>query len=542
MNLEDLSREERRFQIRRFCAVPLEWIPPIAAMAVTLLAAVGLLGNLLGSPALQSFIPGLPAMKSGEAVMLLFLGLTLWLLQPNAITPQRQRAGQMLVLLCFLPIILSVSEMHLIAGPIPDWEGTRVIVDANQNGAAIQWDVAQTISALALFLLSFRRSALSALMQGLAIFVLTMAIVILFGHIYCATAIFSDVDFIGMAVPTALGLTFLTSGILFTRPHEGIMRLFTSGASGGIIMRRLLLIVIVAPVMIDWFMLVGQRVGVLTEYFGLAVHEVLTTLLITLFVINIALTLNREEKLRQRAEAGVKKHQSDLAHLVRINTMGEMVASIAHELKQPLTAISLYAATSKDMLSATDTPINVLQQHMDEIQRQALRAADIIRRTREFARKKEPQAIRMQLNDLINEVSEFLNVEAKNCGVQIQLKLASQLPTIEGDPIQLRQVLLNIIHNAIESLQANEDKPKKVIVQTSLTEAGEVCTEIRDNGPGMDTDTLGHIFESFFTTKKEVGMGMGLSISRSIIESHGGRLWATSTPGQGATFIFSLPQ
>ncbi len=538
----EVSRRERRFQIHRFYTIPLEWIPRLAVIVMILIAAAGLLGEVLGVPVLQSFLPGLPVMSTGEAVILLFFALSLWLLHPKEITLLRRRAGQALALLCLLPTASSIANLYLDYGSLPEWLLPTGIADADIAGSTINRDVAFTLGALALFLLGFRRPGLLPLIQWLAVLILTGAVVLLFGYIYSVTAFYSYGAYSGMAAPTALALAFFTNGLLFSRPHDGIMRLITSDASGGVIMRRLLPIVVVAPLLIGWLTLAAQRFGVITPYFGLAMHEVLTTLLITVFIIHIAISLNREEKLRQNAEAGVKKHQSDLAHLVRINTLGEMVASIAHELKQPLTAISLYAATGKDMLASADTPVNELRQHLDEIQLQAQRAAEIIRRTREFALKQEPQAIRMQLNELIQEVSDFLQLEAKNRQVKLQLKLSRKLPTVEGDAIQLRQVLLNIIHNAIESLQANVNKPREVTILTSLTETGEVRTVIRDNGPGMDAETLSHIFDSFFTTRGDRGMGMGLSISRSIIEAHSGKLWATSTPGLGATFTFTLPR
>lgn len=538
----DSSCNERRDQITHLYSVHIESIPHLAVSGVALIATVVLIGWFPGIPRLQSFLPGLPAMEPLVAIGLLFCGASLWLLAPKETTPMRRRTGQMLALFCLLPALFSVAEsLQLISTSGLDWLRPLLTQECNALSESAHRHVAFTLSSLALFLLGFDRTGLLTIIQWLAVVTLTMVIIILFGYIYSMTAYYSYTTISGMALPTALGLTLLTNGILFARPHDGIMRLITSDAAGGVIMRRLLPIVIVAPLMIGWLMLVGVRFDLLTPYFGLAMHEVLTTLLITVFIIHIAITLNREEKLRHCAEAGAKKHQSDLAHMVRLNTMGEMVASIAHELKQPLTAISLYAESGKEMLTAATHEVSVLRQQLDEIQTQSQRAAEIIRRTREFARNKEPYTCTVQLNDLIKDVSDFLGAEARNSNVRMELDLAPSLPSVEGDAIQLRQVLINIIHNAIESLQATLEKPKQVTVRTSQPEDGEIHTVIADNGPGMDAETLSHIFESFFTTKGDEGMGMGLSISRSIIEAHGGRLWATSTPGEGATFTFTLP-
>ncbi len=538
----NLSYDERRYQISRFYAIPLDYIPQIAVIGVMLIAVSVLLGRYQGILMLPAFLPGLTAMDTHVAIGLLFCGTSLWLLQPKEITPLRRRAGQTMALFCLLPAFLSVADTQLIPASGLDWLLPLFTLDSNVTGDSPHRHIAFTMAGLALFLLGFNRTGLLSIIQWLAVLTLTMLIVIMFSYLYSLTGYYSYTTINGMALSTALSLTFLTNGILFARPHEGIMRLITSAAAGGVIMRRLLPIVVVAPLMIGWLMLAGQRFGLVTPYFGLAMHEVMTTLLITVFIIHIAISLNREEKLRHCAEAGAKKHQSDLAHLVRITTMGEMVTSIAHELKQPLTAISLYSANCKEMLSATHAPVDQLTRQLDEIQIQSLRAAEIIHSTLEFARKKELHAASVQLNELITEIKNFLEAEARNGDVQLVLELAPKLPTIEGDAIQLRQVLLNIIHNAIESMQAKVNKPKLVTVQTSLTAAGEIRTIIADNGPGMDAKTLSHIFESFFTTKGDAGIGMGLSISRSIIEAHGGLLWATSIPGQGSTFTFTLPR
>lgn len=538
----DPGSRERRGQIGHFYAIPLEWIPLLALMGVTLVAITALLGWLLEIPLLYRFHSGLPNMLPSTAIGLLFCGASLYLQLPKEIRPIRRRSAQALALMCLLTSVFSAAESLQLMPGLDTLSRLPVSPESPQFVQTPHSSIGLLLNALALFLLGFNRPGMLITVQWLAIFALAMTIVILFSYIFSLTAYYSYSNVSSMALPTALGLTFLGNGILFARPHEGIMRLITSDAAGGLIVRRLIPIVVIAPLMIGWLMLAGQRFGLITPYFGLAMHEVLTTLLIIVFIIHIAITLNREEKLRHSAEEGARKHQSDLAHLVRINTMGEMVASIAHELKQPLTAISLYAANSKDLLATANAQLDDLRKQLDEIQTQSMRAAEIIRRTREFARKKEPQNASIQLNDLIIDVRDFLETASRDKGVQLLLELAPTLPTVKGDAVQLRQVLINIIHNAIESMEANVLKPKQVTVQTCLTEAGEVRTDITDTGAGMDDMTLSHIFESFFTTKGDGGMGMGLSISRSIVEAHGGQLWARSAPGKGATFTFTLPQ
>lgn len=544
MTNRSLTSKEGHCLISWLCQFPLGWLSQLAGIGAILIAGAALFGWFLGKPILHSGLTGLPPMVPLTAVGFVLGGLSLLLLQPATISARQRHAGQALALLCLLLGLVTTAEYLQILPPIGldklllplSSQEPYVLRQSPHSGLAFS-----TIG-LALFLLGFNRQRFIYPVQWLAILSLTMAIVVLFGYIYGMTVFYSYTTVIGMALPTSIAFILLANGILLAKPTEGVMRLITSDSAGGIIMRRLLPSVVVAPMVIGWLMLAGQKTGIIPEEVGLAMHEVLTMMLIILIVIHIAVTLNREEKLRRSAEDGARQYQADLAHLVRLITMGEMVANIAHELKQPLTAISLYAANSQAMLSSENLQRDELHKLLGEVQNQSLRAAEIIRRTREFARKQKPQTSSVQLNCLVTEVRDFLAAEARDNGVQLSLELDPRLPPAEADAIQLKQVLLNIVHNAIECLHSNEDKPRQVTVRTHLTEAGEIKADITDTGPGMDADTLSHVFESFFTTKGDAGMGMGLSISRSIIEAHGGQLWATSYPGQGTTFSFTLPQ
>lgn len=478
------------------------------------------------------------------AIGFLLAGTALYLLQPTAISPNRRRIGQSLALLCLLlGLISAIQYLELISALGLD-KGllaplAREPFELRQSSHCA---LSFLMTGLALFLLGVNRQGLIYPLQWLAILSLAMAIMVLFGYIYSTAVFYRYTTVIGMSLPTVLGFILLPNGILLARPDEGVMRLITSDTAGGVIMRRLLPSVIITPMAIGWLMLAGQKTGLISEELGLAIYGVLTMLLIIVMIVKVAVSLNREEKLRRSAEEGARQYQADLAHLVRLQTLGEMVANIAHELKQPLTAISLYAANSQEMLSSKELSPEELHRHLAEIQAQSLRAAEIIRRTREFARKQKPQTSSVQLNILVTEVRDFLTAEARDNDVQLILELDPYLPPADVDAIQLKQVLLNIVHNAIESMHTTRGGAREVTVLTRLIESGEIRVDVTDSGPGMDADTLSHVFESFFTTKGEAGMGMGLSISRSIIEAHGGQLWARSAPGQGSTFSFTLPQ
>ena len=246
---------------------------------------------------------------------------------------------------------------------------------------------------------------------------------------------------------------------------------------------------------------------------------------------------------RKQAEEQARQHQADLAHMARLNTMGEMATGIAHELNQPLAAISTYAAASKKMVESGIKQPKKINAVLESISTQALRASEIIRHVRQFVKKQGPQKTILDLNDLIKEVLSFTESELKKQKIQLHLKLSVNLPSIHADAIQIEQVLVNLIRNSLEAMELAPTRKHQMIIRSFLDKEGMLQTEITDNGPGIDADTLNHIFEPFFTTKgaKGMAMGMGLSISRSIIEAHGGRLWAESKLGTGSSFFFTLP-
>ncbi len=258
---------------------------------------------------------------------------------------------------------------------------------------------------------------------------------------------------------------------------------------------------------------------------------------------NIVATLGAGEDItkRRQAEEQARQRQAELAHMARLNTVGEMATSIAHELNQPLSAISTYADVALRMLRGGIEQPEKLTEALEGARNQALRASDIIRHLRKFVSKRSPQKEDVNLNELIDGVIELTKVEVRRQNVGVLLELDNNLQHIHVDIIQIEQVLLNLLLNAVESLQLAPVDSRKITIRTGLSNEGLTQVAVTDTGPGMDKETLRKCFEPFVTSKGVQGMGMGLSISRSIIEAHGGHMWAVSEPGQGATFYFTLP-
>jgi C4-dicarboxylate-specific signal transduction histidine kinase len=228
-----------------------------------------------------------------------------------------------------------------------------------------------------------------------------------------------------------------------------------------------------------------------------------------------------------------------LAHVLRADTMGEMAAGIAHELNQPLSAIINYAKGSVRRLQDGNTHPSDILDAMAAIAGEAARASEIIRSLKRYISRCETHRKRIDLNTVVEAAAQIVRGEAHQHEVALLVRCTTGLPKCFGDQIQLEQVVVNLLTNAIESLERARAS-RRLVVETSQSKAGEIQVSVRDNGPGLGTDGMQHIFDAFYTTKPQ-GLGMGLAISRSIVEAHGGKLWAEANPEGGAIFRFTLP-
>ncbi|MGH7789735.1 MAG: PAS domain-containing sensor histidine kinase [Candidatus Binatia bacterium] len=242
---------------------------------------------------------------------------------------------------------------------------------------------------------------------------------------------------------------------------------------------------------------------------------------------------------RKRAEDEARRHQQELAHVLRRRTMGEMAAVLAHEVNQPLTAIVSYAKGCAHRLRARPDDVEPLLSAMEEIAAQAVRAGEIIRRLRGFVRKSELQRQPVQLNALVREVLRFVDAEARERNIRVPVELQADLPLVEVDTVQIEQVVLNLLRNALEAIDDPPGERPELTIRTRCT-GQEVEVAVSDTGAGLPAALAAEIFEPFITSKPE-GLGMGLSICRTIVEAHGGRIWNSANPAGGTTFCFTLP-
>ena len=241
-----------------------------------------------------------------------------------------------------------------------------------------------------------------------------------------------------------------------------------------------------------------------------------------------------------RRERQYREAQIALAHANRIATIGQLTASITHEVRQPITAAVTYALAARRWLSEEPPDFGEVSEALAGIITEGNRASEVIGRTRALIKKAPPRKDAFSINDAILEVVALTRTEAAYNGVLVRTQLAEGLPPVQGDRVQLQQVMLNLIVNASQSMSGVEDGNRELHISTVSIEPEGVRVAVRDSGPGLSSENLQRLFEPFYTTKPD-GMGMGLSICRSIIEAHGGRLWATGCEPRGALFQFTVP-
>jgi two-component system sensor kinase FixL len=249
---------------------------------------------------------------------------------------------------------------------------------------------------------------------------------------------------------------------------------------------------------------------------------------------------NRDITERKRTQESLQQAQANLARVNRVMLVGEMTASIAHEVNQPIAAVVTSAGAGLRWLAAQPPDMEKARQALERIVRDGSRAGEVIRRVRALVKKVPPSTDPFSINDAILEVIALAQSELQKHPVELRTNLSDDMPLVPADRVQVQQVILNLIVNAIDAMSSVGDRTRELVVSSGRSDSNEVFVEVRDSGQGFDPENLNQLFDSFYSTKPE-GMGMGLSISRSIVEAHGGRLWATPNEPHGAVFRFVLP-
>ena len=294
---------------------------------------------------------------------------------------------------------------------------------------------------------------------------------------------------------------------------------------------------LLAPAVVGWLRLQCESHGLFGHDLGEVVFTMMRTTVLAALIWVVANSLHKADRQRKLVELQLAQHRAELAHVLRLNTMGEMAAGIAHELNQPLTAISNFASGIIRKVNNGSANQTNLVEASSLIAEESARAAAIIRSLNRFVKRREPQLEPLDVNEVVRGAIRILAGEAHQRRVTIHTSCVKDLPIVCGDRIQLEQVLVNLMCNGFDALQ-ERSLPRLLNVETRRHPSDAIEVIVADNGFGLPAES--NIFEPFVSTKPH-GLGMGLAISRSIVESHGGRLWAESTTSGGATFRFTIP-
>ena len=253
--------------------------------------------------------------------------------------------------------------------------------------------------------------------------------------------------------------------------------------------------------------------------------------------VSALLAITRDIDGRKKNEARLYQQQTELARVCRLSTMGEMASSLAHELNQPLCAVSSYAESARLLYISASKELDDL---LDKIVLQSRRATQIIKNMRDFVRKQTPTPESISAASIINKVIDFIEPDLRREMINIRLQIDAELQPVKADRVQVEQVLLNLISNAIQAVRELPHDQRKITIKVLAESSEEIIFKVCNLGPDISADIVKELFTPFYTTKA-TGMGMGLSISRSIVEAHGGRIWYKTKQGFGACFYFTLP-
>ncbi|CAA6826890.1 MAG: Integral membrane sensor signal transduction histidine kinase [uncultured Thiotrichaceae bacterium] len=393
-----------------------------------------------------------------------------------------------------------------------------------------------SLSCLLLYIRNFYTVYTSQITQ---IFIISMIITVSYGYIYNQRTLLEYTKEIGMTFFESLLFILLSLSMLFLKTNEGFLKIASGNSSGAILIRNMLPVIVVLPLILGWVSYLGFKYNFYSERFGAALLQSVTVMLTASILILLAHIISFQETQRKKAERETLRMQQDLAHIVRVNSMGELASGIAHELNQPLAAIQLYAAATQRMIE--QTPENKkIDKNLESIKEQTQRVSEIIKRMRSFLRKQQPKVEKVEIEQCVDDVITLLQHKLYQQNIRVVKSFDYPIPMVKVDSIQMTQVILNLFQNAIDAMRNTLDRPSLITVRI-YSKRRILHVEINDTGSGISNNEAEDIFNTFFSTKGEDGLGVGLSICRTIIEAHNGRLWFESKENEGSTFFFTLP-
>ena len=510
------------------------------AVLTALIGLVVLLGWRFQITSLHSIQAGLPPMPPNAALGLILLGISLCLLPMHACS--KLKIGLFLgfnslsFLLGFLTLLgyMGLYPMHALDYLLtPIYPIKPFVLTPSPYTATIF-----LLDSIALFLLMLNKVRFIMAAQWIAFFSAMGLVVTFFGYAHDENLFYTYEGQIGIAIHAATALTLLNWGIIFLRMEVGSFNLLLRLSSGGIMARQVIFVTALTPLLLGWIPLFLK-----SSYLNhIEIESILAALLIfiiILLVLRLANKLDKQELQCRLAESKSLRHQAELAHILRVSTVGEMASGIAHELNQPLSAIANYANACQ-RFAKQGAPGEELLEPLSHIHKQALRASEIIRRLRSFIGKQKPNTAYVNINDIVEESILLMQHSLQKENILLIKELDMSLPLIKMDFLQIQQVLINLLQNALDVLK-QVAMPREIKVNTRFLDQHFIEVSVEDNGFGISASLQTQIFDAFLTTKGHQGMGIGLSLCRSIVEAHHGSMSVQSVVGEGAIFRFTLP-
>ena len=512
----------------------------VAAGFVIGVGCLVLLGWWQGIGELYQINPQLPHVEPNSAIAFIFSGLALWLLQPRHISRRRRFAGQLFAVLGGLLGLFTLLEY---AGFLPDGEINHLLVGVlpgqfYQLHMSAHAALVFLLTNVVLMLLSSDDENIMYVVEWSAFLGIMALMGVFLGYAYHSDWFKALFGREGMALHSATAFVVLGWGIVLARVEQGFFSILTADTAGGTLARRAVPLFAIAPLVLGWLPLWLAGASFSEQGVQSVVATTLVFILVTV-IIRLAYRLHEQDLDYRQISEDVQQHQSELAHVARLNTVGELASGLAHELNQPLAAVSNYAAACQRMIQNGSGGEQLLEP-LGSIQKQAQRASEIIRRLRAFVRKQQPHKARAKLERVIRDSLVLIEHQTHRMNVPVHFDIQANMPDVAVDSIQIEQVILNIVQNSLDAMLSAATVDRHIYIRAFTNAERALQVDIQDTGPGIKDELKPRVFDAFVTTKGIKGMGVGLALCRTIVEAHGGRLWVESQLGKGTTFSFTL--
>jgi len=526
----------------------LKGLPAAASALAISLGVLALAGWSFDVELLKRVLPGFVAMNPATAFSFIVAGLALAMSVRQIQTKGRRRLA---TALSAIVLLIGLAKLIGIAANwhpnVDEWLFASKLAAAERempNRMAPNTALNFVLVGLSLLTLDASTSRFSP-SQAFAILAGFGALLPITGYLYGVQSFRGVASFIPMALNTAITFLILTAGIFFARPAAPLAQLFATREPRGVMARRLFPLAVLLTLLLGWLHVWGERHRIFESAFGTALLaitlSVLFVILITWTVWTVSnLELERIASAQKQAALQLRLQSEEMAHHNRVSLMGEMTASFAHELTQPLTAIANSVSAARRFLERGKMDPPLLLQLLQNMAADGQRARDVVRGIRSLVRKDTAVYTCLNLNSVITDMVHLVAMDVLARESTVETELDPHLPDVNAGLVQVQQVLLNLIVNALDAMEGLRPAERRIIISTRSDKGSVAKVTVRDFGTGLPKDRPDKVFDHFFSTKQE-GMGMGLAIVRSIIEAHGGTITAENAPDRGARFIIRLP-